>query len=114
MPGRILVADDVATNRIVMKVKLAEACYEVLQAGDGRQAIDIARAERPDLILLDMMMPGLDGIEACRRLRADPATADIPIIVVTASRAPRESATTAGFEIAPKLMPETLIIDCAS
>ncbi|WP_372604802.1 diguanylate cyclase [Actibacterium sp.] len=86
MAGRILVVDDIATNRIVMKVRLAEACYEVLQAEDGRAALDIAQRERPDLILLDMMMADMDGVEVCRRLRADPETADIPIIVITASR----------------------------
>lgn len=86
MPGRILVVDDVATNRIVMKVKLAEACYEVLQASGGRQALRMAQDQRPDLILLDVMMPDLDGFEVCKRLRADPATAEIPVIMVTASR----------------------------
>ena len=86
MPGRILIADDVATNRIVMKVKLSEACYDVLQAGGGRRALEMARAERPDLILLDLMMPDMDGIAVCRKLRADPATAGIPVIMITARR----------------------------
>ncbi|WP_212524003.1 diguanylate cyclase [Actibacterium sp. MT2.3-13A] len=86
MPGRILVADDVATNRIVMKVKLSEACYEVLQAEGGRRALDLARAERPDLILMDLVMPDMDGIAVCRQLRADPATAGIPVIMITAQR----------------------------
>ncbi len=85
MPRRILIVDDVATNRIVMKVKLSEACYEVLQADGGQAAIDIARAERPDLILLDLVMPDLDGISVCRQLKSDPETADIPVIMVTAS-----------------------------
>lgn len=85
MPGRILVADDVATNRIVMKVRLSEACYDVLQANSGTAAIDIARREKPDLILLDMMMDDLDGVEVCKRLKSDPRTAQIPIIVITAS-----------------------------
>lgn len=86
MPGRILIVDDVATNRIVMKVKLTEACYDVLQADGGRRALQLARAERPDLILLDIMMPDIDGIEVCKRLRGDPETAEIPIIMVTSSR----------------------------
>ncbi|MEX5727147.1 two-component system cell cycle response regulator [Rhodovulum iodosum] len=85
MPGRILVVDDLATNRIMMKVHLADAHYDVLQAAGGRAALDIARREAPDLILLDMMMPDLDGISVCERLRADPATAEIPIIIVTAA-----------------------------
>src|SRR6056297_1323740 len=84
MSGKILVVDDVATNRIILKVKLASACYDVLQADGGAAALRIARAEQPDLILLDVAMPDLDGIEVCRRLKADAETADIPVIVVTA------------------------------
>ncbi len=84
MTGRILVVDDVATNRIVMKVKLSAACYTVLQADCGEAALRIARAEKPDLILLDVMMPDLSGVAVCERLKADPETADIPVILVTA------------------------------
>lgn len=84
MPGRILIADDVATNRIVMKVKLSQACYDVLQAAGGQRALELARAERPDLILLDLAMPDMDGVTVCRQLRADPVTAGIPVIMVTA------------------------------
>ena len=84
MTGRILIVDDVATNRIVMKVKLTAACYSVLQADCGAAALDLARAELPDLILLDVMMPDMTGVEVCRRLKADPATADIPVILITA------------------------------
>ena len=84
MSGKILVVDDVATNRIVMKVKLASACYNVLQAAGGREALQAARRELPDLILLDLMMPDIDGYAVCRTLKADPATAHIPIVMVTA------------------------------
>ncbi|MHC0054423.1 diguanylate cyclase [Actibacterium sp. D379-3] len=90
MPGRILVVDDVATNRIVMKVRLAEACYEVLQADGGRMALDLARRERPDLILLDVLMDDMNGIDVCRELKSDPETAGIPIIIVTATRRTEE------------------------
>ncbi|WP_424969535.1 diguanylate cyclase [Dinoroseobacter sp. S76] len=83
MSGKILVVDDVATNRIVMKVKLATACYDVIQADSGRAALDTARAEIPDLILLDVLMPDIDGFTVCERLKADPRTADIPIIMIT-------------------------------
>lgn len=89
MTGSILVVDDVATNRIVFRVKLSAACYEVLQASCGREALEIARRERPDLILLDLAMPEMDGIEVCRRLRADPRTAEIPVVIITAQRGPR-------------------------
>lgn len=84
MTGRILVVDDVATNRIVLKVKLAAACHEVIQAATGEQALEMARKTRPDLVLLDVVMPDLDGITVCRRLKADPATADIPVVMMTA------------------------------
>ncbi len=84
MTGRILVVDDVATNRIVMKVKLAAACYSVLQADCGEAALRLAASEQPDLILLDVMMPDMSGVSVCERLKADPRTADIPIILVTA------------------------------
>ena len=84
MAGRILIADDVATNRIVLKVKLIEACYEVLQASGGVETIARARADAPDLILLDLMMPDMDGVAVCEALKSDPQTAHIPIIMVTA------------------------------
>ncbi len=84
MTGRILVVDDVATNRIVMKVKLAAACYAVDQVDCGTAALAAARTTAPDLILLDVVMPDMSGLEVCRRLKADPDTAEIPIILVTA------------------------------
>ncbi|SFI56981.1 diguanylate cyclase [Jannaschia pohangensis] len=85
MTGRILIVDDVATNRIVMKVKLAAARYDVIPASSGQEAIDLAKSGGIDLIIMDMMMPAMTGAEACRRLRADPATSTIPVILVTAS-----------------------------
>jgi len=84
MPGRILIVDDVATNRIVMKVKLASACYEVLQAGSGAEALEMARQQQPDVILLDVMMPDMDGVDLCTTLKNDPHTRDIPVVMVTA------------------------------
>jgi len=84
MTGRILVVDDVATNRIVMKVKLSAACYTVLQADCGQAALRLAKSEQPDLILLDVMMPDMSGVSVCEQLKADPETADIPVILVTA------------------------------
>ena len=83
MGERILIVDDVATNRIVLKVKLRSACYEVLQARSGHEALRMARHAAPDLILLDVMMPYLDGLSVCARLKRDPATRDIPIILIT-------------------------------
>ncbi|RDC71149.1 diguanylate cyclase [Rhodovulum sp. 12E13] len=84
MGGRILVVDDVATNRILLRAKLSIACYEVLQAADGTRALELARSARPDLILLDLAMPGMDGLEVLAALKAEAETAAIPVVVVTA------------------------------
>jgi len=83
MAGKILIVDDVATNRIVLKVKLSGARYETVQAATGEAALRLARSEQPDLILLDVQMPDMNGIDVCRQLRADPATQAIPIVMVT-------------------------------
>jgi two-component system, cell cycle response regulator DivK len=100
MAARILVAEDDADNRrIVVKVLTVEG-HETLEAADGRATVDIARRERPDLILMDLAMPGMDGWEAARRLKADPETADIPIIALTAfaMRGDEERAREAGCD----------------
>lgn len=98
--GKVLIVDDVATNRIVLKVKLTAAFYDTFQAADGAEAIQMARSARPDLILLDIELPDMSGIEVCRALKADRATADIPIIVITAfpDADRRLEALTAGAE----------------
>lgn len=84
--GKILIADDVATNRIVLRVKLAAAFYETFQASSGAETLEQARAHHPDLILLDVELPDLDGIKVCQLLKADPQTCDIPVVMVTAFR----------------------------
>lgn len=84
LAGKILIVDDVATNRIVLKVKLAAACYETVFAATGAEALQLARGELPDLILLDVKLPDIDGIDVCERLKADPVTRDIPVVMITA------------------------------
>ena len=84
MVGRILIVDDVATNRIVMKVRLTAAGYRPVVAPDGATALALAREELPDLVLLDLMLPDITGIEVLTRLRADPLTQDLPVVVVSA------------------------------
>ena len=84
MTARILVVDDVEPNVRLLEAKLTLEYYEVLTAMDGATALTIAAAERPDIILLDVMMPGMDGFETCRRLKADPVTRHIPVVLVTA------------------------------
>ena len=92
----ILVAEDHIDSADAMRALLEAFGYRVLLAGNGRQAIDTASRERPDLILMDIMMPELDGFEAMRRLRKDRALADIPIIAVTAMDGAQELAIAAG------------------
>ncbi len=84
MGGKILIVDDVATNRIVLKVKLASAFYETVQASGGAEALFLARQMRPDLVLLDVELPDMSGIEVCEQLKADAATRDIPVVMITA------------------------------
>jgi len=83
MPGRILIADDVATNRIILKVKLSAASYKVIQAKSGQQVLEYAEMETPNLCILDVTLPDIDGITLCQRLRANPATQKVPIILVS-------------------------------
>jgi two-component system, cell cycle response regulator len=84
MSARILVVDDVEVNVRLLEAKLSAEYFNVLAANDGHTALRLAEAERPDLILLDVMMPRLDGFEVCRRLKANPLTRDIPVVMVTA------------------------------
>lgn len=84
MSARILVVDDILANRRLLQAKLEARYYEVILAESGAEAIDLARENRPDVILMDVMMPGMDGYEATRRLKADPVTAHIPVVIVTA------------------------------
>ncbi|HEY2189055.1 MAG TPA: response regulator, partial [Caldimonas sp.] len=83
-PPRILVVDDNPTNIKILQTRLASAGYAIVTAADGEEALVAAREATPDLILLDVMMPKLDGIEVCKRLRADPDFPFTPIILVTA------------------------------
>jgi len=80
----VLVVDDLPTNVALLARVLASHGYEVLKAYNGPQALEVARSRRPDLILLDIVMPEMDGIEVCRRLKADPAMHSVPIIMVSA------------------------------
>jgi class 3 adenylate cyclase len=83
-PPLILVVDDVEANRDILATRLEAVGYRPIQAADGEAALAMARSERPDLILLDVMMPKIDGIEVCKRLKSDPAMPFTPIILVTA------------------------------
>jgi class 3 adenylate cyclase/CheY-like chemotaxis protein len=91
-PARILIADDNPDNLDIFRSRLAANNYEILTARDGEEALAIARESTPDLILLDYMMPKLDGISVCRHLRADASLPYIPIIMITARSDPKDVA----------------------
>ncbi len=82
--GRILIADDNQQNRELLEAYLVDDGHEILMAVDGREALDIARAAHPDLILLDIMMPKLSGYEVCSQLKKDSVMKQIPILMITA------------------------------
>lgn len=84
MLPRILAVDDEPTIVRLVEVALSNQGYKVSTASSGAEALEKAKAELPDLVLLDIMMPGMDGHEVQRRLREDPATADIPVVFLTA------------------------------
>jgi two-component system cell cycle response regulator len=84
MTARILVVDDILPNVKLLEAKLTAEYFDVLTAHDGPSALELADAEMPDLILLDVMMPGMDGFEVCERLKASGKTRHIPIVMVTA------------------------------
>ncbi|MCU0903201.1 MAG: diguanylate cyclase [Tabrizicola sp.] len=87
MSARILIVDDVAANRIIQQARLAAAFYEPILAADGASCLAIAREEHPDLVLLDLGLPDIPGLEVLRRLRSDPACRDIPVIALAGPRA---------------------------
>ena len=83
-PSHILIADDNQQNCELLEAYLAAGDYEIAFASDGMQTLQRVAERMPDLILLDIMMPKLSGYEVCQQLKADPATRDIPVLIVTA------------------------------
>jgi two-component system cell cycle response regulator DivK len=83
MSRRILVVEDQEDNRQILRVLLSSAGYDMAEAADGEAALASAKAEPPDLILMDIQLPVLDGYEATRRIKSDPDLKGIPVIVVT-------------------------------
>ena len=80
----VLAVDDIPLNLLLVQKMLSKFNFKMRTAANGQMALDAVAAEKPDLILLDLMMPGIDGFEVIRRLRADPATADIQIVILSA------------------------------
>ena len=88
-PVSILIVDDEDMIRSLLRLTLVRAGYEVTEAETGEEAISIVREQKPDLVLLDVMMPGIDGFAVCEQIRQDPAVGDIPIIMLSARKDPR-------------------------
>lgn len=84
LPAKILIIDDEESNRRLLEVLVQAEGHQTFVAADGETGIALAIAEQPNIILLDLMMPGLDGFEVVRRLRGNPQTAALPIVVVSA------------------------------
>jgi two-component system, cell cycle response regulator DivK len=95
----VLIVEDNARNMTLVRDVLGYAGYRTLEAGDGEQGVALARSNRPDLILMDIQLPGIDGVEALARLREDPSTAAIPVVALTAfaMKDDRERFRAAGF-----------------
>ncbi|MBX3472189.1 MAG: response regulator [Planctomycetes bacterium] len=112
MTRRVLIADDNEHNREYARQVLTD-CWAVSTAADGLEALALVTRERPDLVLLDLSMPGLNGWEVARRLKADPATAAIPLVACTAHAmsGDRERALATGFDgyLAKPYRPHDLI-----
>ena len=98
--GTILIVDDNVANRKLARVLVEDMGHEAIFAEDGRDALASVRERRPDLVLMDIQMPVMDGYEAFKRLRGDPELAGIPVIAFTshAMRGDREKITAAGFD----------------
>ena len=98
--AKILLVEDNELNRDMLSRRLARRGYTVVVAEDGEQGLDLVRSERPDLVLMDMSLPGIDGWEATRRLRADPDIAGVRVIALTAHAmaGDRERALRAGCD----------------
>ena len=110
---RILYVEDNDDNIYMLKNRLTRAGFTVIIATDGAQGVAMAASERPDLILMDLTLPNIDGEEATRRIKADPATRSIPVIALTANAMPedREKALAAGcddFDTKPVELPRLL------
>jgi class 3 adenylate cyclase/CheY-like chemotaxis protein len=89
-PPRILIADDTPANVHILQARLEAHGYDIVTAADGAEALAAVRDAQPDLVLLDVMMPKLDGIEVCRRLRSDASLPFVPVIMVTAKSDPKD------------------------
>jgi CheY-like chemotaxis protein len=104
VPQKILIVDDEEPLRLLVRATLedesGEGRYEIIEAADGNEALEVARRERPELILLDIQMPGLSGLEVCKMLKDDPVTSDLMVVMLTAKgqQSDREQGFAAGAD----------------
>ena len=115
MPPLVLIVDDNVDAREMYAIYLEHAGFRPLEAADGETGIEVARRERPAVILMDATMPRMDGWEAARRLKADAATMDIPLIMLTAHAFDehRQRAATVGADafLAKPVLPDVLVVE---
>jgi len=90
--AKILVVDDDETNRLVVRVLMERRNYHVSEAGSGPEAIDLVKTTPFDLVLMDLCMPGMDGLETTRRIREDNANPKLPVVALTANTSPQHQA----------------------
>jgi two-component system, cell cycle response regulator len=90
MSARVLVVDDIPANVRLLEAKLSAEYFDVMTADSGAAALDVIAANAPDIVLLDVMMPGMDGFEVCQRIKANPRTLHIPVVMVTALSEPKD------------------------
>ena len=95
---KLLIADDERSLRLLVAATLASEDYEILEAADGLEALKLARSEHPQAVLLDVEMPGMDGVEVCRQIKSDPTLAGTIVVMLTSAAAPsqREAGLAAG------------------
>ena len=100
VPRKILICDDEEVLRALVRATLDDGSFEVLEAEDGDESVALARSEKPDVILLDMMMPGRSGLEVLELLRGDPELAQTPVVMLTARTrvSDQEAALAAGAD----------------
>src|SRR5438552_17455950 len=84
MTGRVLVVDDILANVKLLEARLSAEYFDVFTAYSGQEALELLQTERMDVVLLDVMMPVMDGFEVCRRIKSSPGTMHVPVIMVTA------------------------------
>ncbi|MGE0023165.1 MAG: response regulator, partial [Hyphomicrobium sp.] len=90
MTARVLVVDDILANVKLLQSRLEAEYFDVVTASNGHDALEACLSQRVDVVLLDVMMPGIDGFEVCRRLKASPSTLHIPVVMVTALDQPSD------------------------